>query len=141
MIGRMEPTDSRRQLIVGAGGALLFISLFLPWEKAGGVSVTGWQASTTTDIYLAIAAGIAVLAALTGGHVGLFRPDVSLMGAADILNVIASLLLIWLLVFDFPEGASRGVGAILALVGAAVAACGAGDWRVLKGQPVFPRLP
>ena len=137
----MEPTGTRRQLIVGVGGALLFISLFLPWEKAGGASVTGWQASTTTDIYLAIAALIAMLAAVTGGHIGLFRPDVSLMGAADILNVIASLLLVWLLVFDFPDGADRGIGAILALVGAAVAACGAADWRPLKGAPVFPRLP
>lgn len=66
------------------------------------------------------------VAALTGGHIGLFRPDVSLMGAADILNVIASLLLLWLLLFDFPEGLDRGVGVFLALAGAAVAACGAG---------------
>ena len=141
MIRSMEPTDSRRQLIVGAGGALLLVSLFLPWAKAGGESATGWEMSTTTDIYLLIAALIAIVAAVTGGHIGLFRPDVSLMGAADILNVIASVLLVWLLFFDFPDGLDRGVGAFLALAGAAVAACGAADWRPLKGAPTFPRLP
>ena len=137
----MEPADSRRQLIVAAGGALLLLSLFLPWAKAGGESASGWELSTTTDIYLAIAALTAVLAAITGGHIGLFRPDVSLMGAADILNVIASVLIAWLLFFDFPEGLDRGVGVWLALLGAIVAAFAAADWRPVKGAPVFPRLP
>lgn len=141
MIRSMEPTDSRRQLIVGVGGVLLLVSLFLPWAKAGGESATGWELSTTTDIYLLIAALTAIVAAATGGHIGLFRPDVSLMGAADILNVIASVLLVWLLLFDFPDGIDRGVGAFLALAGAAVAALGAADWRPLKGAPLFPRLP
>ena len=137
----MEPTDSRRQVIVGAGGALLLLSLFLPWATAGDQSANGWELSTTTDVYLLIAALAAVVAAVTGGHIGLFRPDVSLMGAADILNVIASVLLVWLLAFDFPDGASRDIGVFVALAGAVVAACGAADWRPLKGAPVFPRLP
>ena len=137
----MEPVDSRRNLIVGAGGALLLLALFLPWAKAGGESASGWELSTTTDVYLLIAALVAILAAATGGHIGLFRPDVSLMGAADILNVIASVLVAWLLFFDFPDGLDKGIGAWLALLGAIVAACGAADWRPLKGAPVFPRLP
>lgn len=137
----MEPTDSRRQLILGVGGALLLVSLFLHWAKAGGESSTGWETSTTTDIYLLIAALTAIVAAVTGGHIGLFRPDVSLTGAADILNVIASVLLMWLLLFDFPDGLDRGIGGFLALAGATVAACGAADWRPLKGAPLFPRLP
>ena len=141
MIRYMEPTDKRRQLIVGAGGALLLVSLFLPWAKAGGESATGWEMSTTTDVYLLIAALVAIVAAVTGGHVGLFRPDVSLMGAADLLNVTASVLLVWLLFFDFPDGLDREAGAFLALAGAAIAACGAADWRPLKGAPMFPRLP
>ena len=141
MIRSMEPTDGRRQLIVGVGGVLLLVSLFLPWASAGGESANGWELSTTTDVYLLIAALIAIVAAVTGGRIGLFRPDVSLMGAADILNVIASILLVWLLAFDFPDGVDRGAGAFLALAGALVAACGAADWRPLKGAPMFPRLP
>src|SRR5688572_12873823 len=132
MIRSMEPTDSRRQLIVGVGGALLLVALFLPWATLGDESATGWELSTTTDIYLLIAALIAIVAAVTGGRIGLFRPDVSLMGAADILNVIAAVLLVWLLLFDFPEGVDRGVGAFLALAAAVIAACGAADWRPLK---------
>ena len=141
MIRSVEPTNGRRQLIVGSGGVLLLVSLFLPWAKARGDSVTGWELLTTTDVFFVIAALIAIVAALSGGHIGLFRPDVSLMGAADILNVIAFVLLVWLLFLDFPDGFNRGVGAFLALAGAAVAACGAADWRPLKGAPLFPRLP
>ena len=138
----MEPVDTRRNLIVGTGGALLLLALFLPWAKAGGESASGWELSTTTDVYLLIAALIALAAAATGGHIGLFRPDVSLMGAADILNVVASALIAWLLFFDFPEGLDRGIGVWLALVGALVAAFGAADWRPVKGgAPVFPRIP
>ena len=130
----------RERLIIGAGGLLLLVALFLPWASVGGVDRSGFELFAMADLYLLIVALIALVAALTGGRIGLFRPDVSFNGAADMLAVIATVLLVWFLAFDFPEGAGREVGAFLALIGAAVAAGGAGDYRVLRGAPTFPRL-
>src|SRR3954469_8320971 len=122
-------------LIAGAGGILLIVSLFLPWATRGGVDRTGWEFWTMADVYFLIVGLVAIAAALTRGRIGVFRPDVTLIGAADLLAVIATLLLIWLLVFDFPAGASRGIGGFLALVAAITIAGGAGDYRPLRGAP------
>jgi hypothetical protein len=125
------------ELVCGAGGILLIVSLFLPW--AGGRN--GWELWTMADLFFVIAGVAAVLMALTGGWIGVFRPDVSLRGTADLLGVISSLLLAWFLLFDFPEGADREVGAFLALIGAMAIAGGAGDYSVLRpGASMFPRL-
>ena len=45
-------------------------------------------------------------------------------GATALLGGVATILLIWLIVFDFPEGASRGIGIFLSLVAAAAIAYG-----------------
>jgi hypothetical protein len=70
-----------------------------------------------------------------------FRPDVTLIGAADLLSVVAIVLMGWLLIFDFPAGADREIGAFLALLAAITIAGGAGDYRPLRGAPWFPRVP
>src|SRR4051794_17503007 len=107
----MDTSDRQRErLIIGAGGVAMLVSLFLPWAEAGSASETGWEFSTTSDIFFAITGVVAICAALSGGRVGLFRPDVSFNGAADMLSVVATVLLVWLVVFDWPEGASRGAG-------------------------------
>ncbi len=49
-------------------------------------------------------------------------------------------MLVWLLVFDFPEGASRGIGIFLALIASAGIAAASGDYRVTRGAPLFPKL-
>src|SRR5215213_6649715 len=132
----METTDRQRErLIIGVGGVALIASLFLPWAKGGGVSETGWEFSTTTDIFIAITGVIALWAAVSGGRIGLFRPDVSLNGAADLLAVVATVLLVWLVVFDFPDGASRGAGVFVALAGAIATMGAAGDYGPLRGAP------
>ena len=130
-----------RRLIVGAGGALLIVSLFLPWAEAGGNSRSGWELWTMADVFFLIAALFAIVAAITGGRFGVFRPDVSAIGAADLLGVVATVLLAWLIVFDFPAGASREPGVFLALFAAIAIMGGAGDYRVLRGAPVFPPIP
>ena len=127
------------QLVCGTGGALLIVSLFLPWAGAEDADLSGWELWTMADVYLLIVGLAAIAAALTGGRVGVFRPDVSLIGAADLLGVVATLLLAWLLIFDFPEGASREIGVFLALIGAMAVAGGAGDYATLRGAPLFPR--
>ena len=128
------------QWIAAVGGVLLVVSLFLPWAGASGTDLNGWELWTMVDVFFLIVGLVAITAALTGGHFGVFRPDMSLNAAADLLGVLSSLLLAFLLLFDFPDGASREIGAYLALVGAVVIMCGAGDYSTLRGAPVFPRL-
>jgi hypothetical protein len=127
------------QLICGTGGALLIVSLFLPWAGAADGDLSGWELWTMSDVFLLIVGLAAIGAALTGGRVGVFRPDVSLIGAADLFGVVATVLLAWLLIFDFPEGASREIGVFLALIGAMAVAGGAGDYATLRGAPLFPK--
>jgi hypothetical protein len=128
------------QLIAAAGGALLITSLFLPWADIEGVDRSGWELWTMADVFFLIAGVTALGAAITGGRIGLFRPDLSLNGATDLLGVVATILLAWLILFDFPEGASREIGVFLALIGAIAIMGGAGDYRVLRGGSMFPTL-
>jgi hypothetical protein len=128
-------------LIAGVGGVLLIVSLFLPWADVGGGSRSGWELWTMADVFFLIAGLCAITAAITGGRVGVFRPDVSLIGATDLLGLVAIVLVGWLLIFDFPAGADRGIGAFLALIAAITIAGGAGDYRPLRGAPWFPRVP
>jgi hypothetical protein len=136
----IEKKPGPRQLITGAGGVLLIVSLFLPWAGAGGTSRTGFELLTMGDVLLLIVGLVAIAAAPTWGRYGLFRPDLSLNGAADLLGLVATILLVWLILFDFPSGASREVGVFLALVAAIAIACGAGDYSTLRGAPLFPRI-
>ena len=129
------------QWIAGAGGVLMIVSLFLPWADRGGASLDGWELWTMVDVFFLIVGVVALSAALTGGHIGVFRRDMSLNGATDLLGVVSTLLLAWLVLFDFPSGASRDVGVYLALAAAVVIMCGAGDYSSLRGEPMFPRLP
>ena len=126
-------------LIAGAGGALLIVSLFLPWADGGGASRTGWELWTMADVFFLIAGLAAIGAAITGGRFGVFRPDVSLIGATDLLGVVSTVLMAWLILFDFPAGANREIGVFLGLIAAMTIAGGAGDYRVLRGAPWFPR--
>jgi hypothetical protein len=126
-------------LVCGTGGILLIVSLFLPWVGNGDVDLSGWELWTMADVLLLIVGIVAIGAAITGGHFGLFRPDMSLNGAADLLGVVATVLLAWLILFDFPSGASRDIGVFLALIGAMAVAGGAGDYATLRGAPLFPK--
>ena len=128
------------QLIAGVAGALLIGSLFLPWASAQGVERTGWELLTMADVFLLIVGLLAIGIALTGGRFGLFRPDLSLNGAADGFGVVATILIAWLLIFDFPAGADREAGVFLALLAAMAVAGGAGDYSTLRGAPAFPRI-
>ena len=128
------------QLIAGVAGALLIVSLFLPWASAGGVERTGWELLTMADVFLLIVGLFAIGTALTGGRFGLFRPDLSLNGAADGFGLVATFLIAWLLIFDFPDGAGREAGVFLALVAAMAVAGGVADYSTLRGAPLFPRI-
>lgn len=138
----MEPTNARGgSLVAGAGGVLLISSLFLPWAEKRKVFLTGWELWTIADGFFLIAGLCAIAAALTGGRIGLFRPDLTLIAAADLLGLVAIVLLTWFLIFDFPAGADRAAGGFLALAAAVTITAGAGDYRPLLGAPWFPRVP
>jgi xanthine/uracil permease len=128
------------QLITGAGGVLLIVSLFLPWAGAGETHRTGFELLTIGDVLLLIVGLVAIAAALTWKRYGLFRPDLSINGAADLLGLVATIILAWLTFFDFPSGASRQVGVFLALAAAIAIAAGVGDYSTLRGAPWFPRI-
>jgi hypothetical protein len=125
------------RLLAGAGGVLLIASLFMPWAAAGGATRTGWETLQIWDVFAAITGICGVVAALTGGRFGFFRPDLSFNAMTDIFGVVLTVLVVWFLA-DFPAGADPRIGAYLALAGAAVVATGAGDFRVTS---VFPRVP
>lgn len=128
------------QATTGAGGILLIVSLFLPWAGAEGADRTGFELLAMGDVFLLIVGLVAIAATLTWGRFGVFRPDVSLTGAADLLGVVATVALAWLVLFDFPPGSSHEPGACLALVAAVAIAAGAGDYSPLRGAPLFPRI-
>jgi hypothetical protein len=127
--------------IAGVGGVLLIVSLFLPWAEKGGATRSGWELWTMADVFFLIVGLCAIAAAITGGRFGVFRPDLTLIGATDLLGLVAIVLIGWLLILDFPAGADRGIAAFLALTAAITIAAGAGDYRPLRGAPWFPRLP
>lgn len=128
------------RLITAAGGVLLIVSLFLPWAGTAETSQTGFELLTTADLFLLIVGLVAIGAALTWGRFGLFRPDLSVNGAADLLVVVATILLAWLILFDFPPGAGREIGAFLALAATIAIATGVGDYSPLRGARWFPRI-
>lgn len=111
------------RLIVGLGGLLLFAFLFLPWFGEAGVSQTGWEGQSATDIFLLITAMVAVAAALPGTR-AMLVPGVTMSGAATLLGGVATVLLIWLSFIDYPSGADRKIGVYLALVAAIVITVG-----------------
>jgi hypothetical protein len=120
---------SQGQMIAGAGGVLLFIFLFLPWFGQGDLSLSGWEGQSSTDVYLLITALVAVMLAL-GAAVPV--PGTTGSGAAALLGAVGTILLLWLTIFDFPEGADREIGLYLSLL--AVAAIAFGGWTAAEGR-------
>ena len=124
------------RLVAGVGGALLLVSLFLPWSESQGANLTGWETLSLFDLFVAITGLCGIVAALTGGRFGFFRPDLSFNAMTDIFGVVAGSLLVWFVAADFPAGVDREPGVYLALAAAWVVAIGAGDFRITT---LFPR--
>jgi hypothetical protein len=129
-------TPAYQRLIAGFGGALLIASLFLPWADVEGVNDTGWELNTLAAVLFLLAGVFGIATAITGGQYGIGRPDVSLIGATDLLNTTSMLLLVWQ-IFDFPEHATRQPGVFCALISAAATAFAVADYRPLRGAPWF----
>jgi hypothetical protein len=87
-------------------------------------------------VYFLIGGVFGIATAITGGQYGIGRPDVSLIGATDLLNTTAMLLFAWLIA-DFPDHATRQPGVFLALISAAITAFSVADYRPLRGARWF----
>lgn len=109
--------------MIACGGLGLLVAVALPWDGAAAAQAA-----------CAVAGAVGLLAAVTGGRVGFFRPDVSLNGAADMLAVLTAIVAAAALL----DGA--GTGAAVALAAATAQAFAAGDWSPLRGAPLFPRF-
>jgi hypothetical protein len=111
------------QAVAAGGGLLLIISLFLPWFGAAGAeSLSGWEGQTTNDIYLLITALVALGALALGG--GAMLPGLTWSGATALLGGVATILMLWLVVIDFPDGGDRKIGLFLGLLAVLVIAAG-----------------
>ena len=126
-------TTRQGELIAAAGGALLIISLFLEWASDDFTEVNGWELWTAFDVFFLIVGLVAITLPLLGAGYRLFRDDLSHGGAADLLGVVSTVILLILLIIDWPEGASRGIGVFLALIASGLIAFGAGDWTMFRG--------
>lgn len=126
------------RLLAGCGGALLIVSLFLPWSTSAGGTESGWDAVSVSDVLFLITGICGLVAAVSGGRFGFFRRDLSMNAMTDILGVVSAILIAWLILFDFPAGASHEVGVYLAFAGAVTVVTGAGDFRITSW---FPRIP
>jgi hypothetical protein len=133
-------TTLLRRVFCGIAGALMVVALFLPWAQVQDADRIAWALWKLTFPLCVVLAVCALTTAITGGQIGLNRPDVSIIGATDGLGVITTVTLAWLLFYDFPAHASPQPALILALVSAAAAAFAAADYRPLRGAPLFPRL-
>ena len=129
-------TSTHIRLIAGVAGTLLIGALLLPWADAAGVRQSGWQFNTVLAVYLMIAGVFGIATAITGGQYGIGRADVSLIGATDLLNTTAIVLLAWL-IFDFPEHTTRQAGIYSALVLVTITGLAVADYRPLRGAPWF----
>ena len=123
------------RVLAAGGGVLLIVSLFLPWSEVSGATRTGWETVSVWDVFVLITGVCGIVAAVTGGRFGFFRPDISFNAMTDVFGVVLTILVAWLILFDFPSGAGREVGVYLALAGAAVVATGTGDFRITS---LFP---
>lgn len=126
--------------VAAATGTALVASIFLPWADRAGSGQSVWDLEPGLGVLGLLAGLIGIAAAATDGRIGIFRPDVSTSGAADLFGVASAIAVGAFLAFGIPSGAGPEIGAFVALAAATVQAFACADWRVLRGAPAFPRL-
>jgi CDP-diglyceride synthetase len=94
-----------------------------------------------SDVFFLLVGLCGIAAALTGGRFGFFRPDLSMNATADIFAVAATIMLVWMIAFDFPAGAGHWAGVYVALIANIGVACGAGDFRVSSWRRQLHKTP
>jgi uncharacterized membrane protein len=143
-VSRLRPGD----VVAGAGGVVLLVSLFLHWYGLDAHALTAWRAFSVTDVLLAAGAllGVAVpvVTAIAGGPA---KPM-----ASDVLAVLGGALAVLVILFRLIDqpGDNRLVtveaGAWVGLAGALIQLAGA--WWAMSDErtpgavpPTVPRRP
>ena len=137
----MDRRETGIRIVLGLAGAALIVSAFLPWAQIDGSDVSGWNFASATAVVVSWTGLVSLAVAATGGWSGLFRPDVSLRGAADLFAVLSTIAVGCLILFDLSQDAEIAPGAVVALISAVAVAGVCGDYRVMRGAPLFPSLP
>jgi hypothetical protein len=133
-------------MVAGAGGVVLLISLFLPWYGVSidianvsvSESATGWESLDFIDIllFLISIAAIGVVAARAAGQLPADVPGaVVLLGLGGLAVLLVLYRIIDIPVGDVPDEVdlSRKLGVFIALIGAAAIAYG--GWRTNTETP------
>ena len=135
----LKPGDA----LAAAGGALVLISLFLPWYSvtlpsagapAVGRDLTGWQAFSAIDILLALAGLVGIGLAVTVVTRRTPAVPVAFAVVGSVIGVLA-VLLVLVRILDQPgpnQFLDVGVGAWLALAG--TVGLTAGAWRSISDE-------
>ena len=106
--------------ITGAAGALLLVSLFLPWygEADADASVTAWETLAILDVVLALIAAAAVLLLFVTATQNVPGVPIAMTSLVALAGLIA-LVLVLIRVADLPDGAEgREWGLFIGLAGA-----------------------
>ena len=111
--------------MLGAAGALLIVSLFLPWyETSGQGTVSGFEALSVVDVILAFVAAFAISVAVATAAMRVAAVPIALDALASLLSLPA-LVLVLIRALDLPDVATgREFGLWLALAGAVGIAVG-----------------
>jgi hypothetical protein len=106
---------------------LLVVSLFLPWYKAGGDELTGWQAFSGADVVLTVSAALALLGAVATAARRTAALSVAAVALGIVPALVAAFIAAWRLLDPAPSGeVERAVGAWLGFAGGLGIAIGAG---------------
>ncbi len=108
------------EIVLAAGGAVLIVSLFLPWyDTAGDASASGFEALGAIDVILALVAACAISVTVATTVMRVAAVPIALDALATLLGLPA-LVLVLVRVLDLPEVATgREFGVWVALAGAA----------------------
>lgn len=119
-----------REWFVGLAGAVLLVSLLLPWLGAEGSNETasGWQWLSVLDIYLAAVGTAAVVVVVTTAQQQTQAVPLALLSLTTLSSIVA---VIWLAIrlATAPDGASLEHGAWVGL-GAGLGVLGTGLWSM-----------
>ncbi|HEX6023544.1 MAG TPA: hypothetical protein VFZ00_16250 [Solirubrobacter sp.] len=131
------------ELVAGLGGAILLVSLWLPWFSVDGRDHAAWEAMTVIDVLLALTAALALVVPIVAATARGPAAPIGLEVIASVVCAITILLVAYRLI-DHPG--SLQYGAWLALVGAALA--WSGSWLAMAAEstpgaapPDVPRRP
>ena len=140
---------SRGERIAGAAAVLLFIDMFLSWYSANhaDVSVTAWQAFSTTDILLLITIIVALGMVAARAMARSVNLPVSLPLVTACLGALMTLLVLWRIInqpgpndfINVEYGAYLGLILIAALAYGAILAGGGVDTMRAEAESLQSR--